>query len=155
MSFWQEFQTNLITRIQLCQKKISGNNVTMVKYDFMFNFPILVGFVDFWCLDSKTGKQGWFITFNSFTKLFLWLSKAKLEISHDFLLRISHFIIHFDLYRHLLVLSQNSKTMINICSDLTIKIAEPPHWHLSGVFIVTFEQILHIVLVFLLLNSNK
>ena len=40
------------------------------------------------------------------------------------------------------------------CSKLTIKTTERRQWHLSGVFIVSFEHILYIVLVFLLLTLN-
>ena len=42
-----------------------------------------------------------------------------------------------------------------ICSDLTIKSPERRQWRLSGVFIVDFEYIYHLVLVFLLLTSGK
>ena len=40
------------------------------------------------------------------------------------------------------------------CSKLTIKTTERRQWHLSGVFIVNFEHISYIVLVFLLLTLN-
>ena len=42
--------------------------------------------------------------------------------------------------------------MCEICSKLTIKTPEPRHKRRSGVFIVKFEQISHIVLLFLLLT---
>ena len=42
-----------------------------------------------------------------------------------------------------------------ICSNLTIKILEPRHSRRSGVFIVTFEHISHLFLIFLLLILNK
>ena len=45
--------------------------------------------------------------------------------------------------------------MCEICSKLTIKIPEWRQWRRSGVFIVNFEQILYIFLVFLFLNLNK
>ena len=38
--------------------------------------------------------------------------------------------------------------MCGICSKLTIKTLEGRHWRHSDVFIVNFEQILHIVLLF-------
>ena len=41
-----------------------------------------------------------------------------------------------------------------MCSKLTIKIPERRQWRRSGVFIVTFEHILHLALVFLLLSLN-
>ena len=42
--------------------------------------------------------------------------------------------------------------MCEICSNLTIK---GPERRLSGVFVLNFEQILHIVLVFPFLVLNK
>ena len=39
--------------------------------------------------------------------------------------------------------------MCEICPKLTIKTPERRHWNRFGVFIVNFEQISHIVLVFL------
>ena len=39
-------------------------------------------------------------------------------------------------------------------SDLTIKTPEGCHWRRSGVFIVNFEDISHLVLMFLLLTLN-
>ena len=44
--------------------------------------------------------------------------------------------------------------MYEIYSKLTIKKPERRQWY-SGVFIVNFEQISHIVLLFLSLNLNK
>ena len=41
------------------------------------------------------------------------------------------------------------------CSKLTIKIPERRQWRHSGVFIVKFEHISHLVLVFLLLTLNR
>ena len=41
------------------------------------------------------------------------------------------------------------------CSKLAIKIPERRHWRRSGIFIVNFEHILHIVLVFLLLTLSR
>ena len=49
----------------------------------------------------------------------------------------------------------NTRTMCEIYSKLTIKTPERRHWPLSGVFIVNFEQISHIVLVLPLLILNK
>ena len=52
------------------------------------------------------------------------------------------------------VSNRNTRTRCEIGSKLTIKTAERCHWRLSGVFIVNFEHILHLVLVFLLLPLN-
>ena len=49
----------------------------------------------------------------------------------------------------------NTKTMYEICPWLTLKTPEWRHCRRSGVFIATFEQISHIVLVFRLLTINK
>ena len=48
----------------------------------------------------------------------------------------------------------NSTAMCEICSKLTIKVPERRQWRRSGIFIVNFEHISNLVLVFLLLNLN-
>ena len=48
----------------------------------------------------------------------------------------------------------NRRTMCEIYLKLTINTEEPCHWHDSGVFVVNFEQISHIVLLFPLLALN-
>ena len=50
--------------------------------------------------------------------------------------------------------NRNTKTRCEICSKLTIKTQERRQWRRSGVFIVNFEHISHLVLVFLLLTLN-
>ena len=50
--------------------------------------------------------------------------------------------------------NRNTRTRCEICSKLTIKIAERRHWRRSGIFIVDFEHISHLVLVFLLLTLS-
>ena len=50
--------------------------------------------------------------------------------------------------------NRNTRTRFEICSKLTIKTPERSQWCRSGVFIVNFEHIPHLVLVFLLLNLN-
>ena len=46
------------------------------------------------------------------------------------------------------VTMETPKTICEICSNLTIKTPERRHWHHSIVFIVNFDHIPHIVLVF-------
>ena len=41
------------------------------------------------------------------------------------------------------------------CSKLTIKIPERRYWRRSGIYIVNFEHISHLVLVFLLLTLSR
>ena len=48
----------------------------------------------------------------------------------------------------------NTITRFEICSKLTKKTPERRQWRRSGVFIVNFEHISHLVLVFLLLTLN-
>ena len=53
--------------------------------------------------------------------------------------------------------NRNTRTRCKLCSKLTIKTPEWRQWHQwhwSGVFIVNFEHILHLILVFLLLTLN-
>ena len=50
--------------------------------------------------------------------------------------------------------NRNTRRRCEICSNLTLKTPERRHWRHSGVFIVNFEHISHIVLVFLLLTLN-
>ena len=51
--------------------------------------------------------------------------------------------------------NKNTKTSCEVCSDLTKKTPERRQWRRSGVFIVNFDHILHLVLVFLLLTLNN
>ena len=49
---------------------------------------------------------------------------------------------------------RNTRTRCEICSRLIIKTPERRQWRRSGVLIVNFEHISHLVLVFLLLTLN-
>ena len=51
--------------------------------------------------------------------------------------------------------NRNTRTSCEICSKLTIKTPERRHWRCSGVFIVNFEYISHLALVFQLLTLNR
>ena len=51
--------------------------------------------------------------------------------------------------------SRNTRARCEICLKLTIKTRERCQWHRSGVLIVNFEHISHLVLVLLLLTLNK
>ena len=56
---------------------------------------------------------------------------------------------------HVKVNNRNTRTRCETCSKLTIKIPERRQWRRSGIFIVNFEHISHLVLVFLLLTLSK
>ena len=51
--------------------------------------------------------------------------------------------------------NRNTKTRCEICSKLTIKLPDRRQWRCSGIFIVNFEHISHLVIVFLLLTLSK
>ena len=51
--------------------------------------------------------------------------------------------------------NRNTRKRCAICSKLTINIPERRHWGRSGIFIVNFEYILHLVLLFLLLTLSR
>ena len=51
--------------------------------------------------------------------------------------------------------NRNTRTRCEICSKLTIKIPKRRHWRRSGIFIVNFERISHLVLMFLLLTLTR
>ena len=51
--------------------------------------------------------------------------------------------------------NRNTRKRCEIFSKFTIKTPERRQWRRSGVFIVNFENISHIFLVFLLLTLNK
>ena len=51
--------------------------------------------------------------------------------------------------------NRNTRTSCEICSKLTINTPKRRQWRRSGVFIVNFEHISHLVLVFLLLTLSR
>ena len=51
--------------------------------------------------------------------------------------------------------NRNTRARFELCSMLTIKTLERCHWRHSGVFIVNFEHISHLVLVFLLSTLSR
>ena len=50
--------------------------------------------------------------------------------------------------------NRNTRKKCELCLKLAIKTPERCHWHCSGVFIVNFEHISRLFLVFLLLTLN-
>ena len=52
------------------------------------------------------------------------------------------------------VSNRNTRARCEICSKLKIMTPERLQWGRSGVFIVNFENILHLVLVFLLITMS-
>ena len=78
---------------------------------------------------------------------------AEKKISMDILDRK---IIHYPASIYLpKVNNRDTRTRFEICSKLTMKTLERRHWRRSGVFIVNFELVSHLALVFLLLTLNR
>ena len=80
--------------------------------------------------------------------------------------KIFHKIILILLERHVWVFcpacnymlkvnNRNTRTRCGICSRLTIKTPKQHPWRRSGLFIVNFKHISHLVLVFLLLTLSR
>ena len=78
------------------------------------------------------------------------MAKKRLNSTESILKYILHRYYPANIYL-LKVNNRNSRKKCEICSKLTIKTPE----RRSGVFIVNFEHILHIFLLFLLLTLNK
>ena len=74
-----------------------------------------------------------------------WLHKKRYKICNYF--PADNYMFRVD--------NRNTRARCKICSELTIKTPERRHWRRSGVFIVNFENILHLVLVFLLLTLSR
>ena len=51
--------------------------------------------------------------------------------------------------------NRNTNARCGTCSKLPIKTPDRGQWHRSGIFIVNFEHISYLVLVFLLLTLSK
>ena len=70
--------------------------------------------------------------------------------SIDLLSKSMDWFLYDNSFRHerVKVNYENTRAMYEICSELTIKTPEWRHWRRFGVFIVSFEQISYIVLVF-------
>ena len=51
--------------------------------------------------------------------------------------------------------NRNTRERCEICSRLTIKTSRQRQWRRSGVFIINFEHISHLILVFLLLTLSR
>ena len=79
------------------------------------------------------------VSFHSRKKCVYWTESWKLEL--------------YPVGIHLLKdYNKNNRTRGEICSKLTIKTLERRHWSLSGIFIVNFENISHLALVFFIVN---
>ena len=95
----------------------------------------------------------------SIKRSFIWFHKLNFISSYLLDLKFSNFqfsLIHITPTGIFLlnVNNRNTSTRCEICSKLTIKTPERCQWRRSGVFIVNFGHISHLVIVFLLLTLN-
>ena len=77
------------------------------------------------------------------------ISSSKITIKIN-----SHATLSTGIYL-LKVNNKNTSTRCEICSKLAINTTKRRHWRRSGVFFVIFENISHLVLVFLLLTLSR
>ena len=106
---------------------------------------------------SAARKQKPFQTFFKYLKIYFnWYVKvclgALLSVNRCIWIRLIC-IIQASNYMFK-VNNRNIRARCEICSKLTIKIPERRHWRPSGIFIVNFEHISHLIIVFLLLTLN-
>ena len=97
-------------------------------------------------LEQRWVYQNYLLTFRRFTRK----SKSRLNASLTRDLNAcpaSNYMFKVN-YR-------NSRARCETCSKLTIKTPEQRHWRRSSVFIVDFQHISHLVLVFLLLTLHR
>ena len=86
-----------------------------------------------------------------------WLRRLIIVINFFFLVEVVSPIsscLSIEDFSFTIILEGSHVICSKICSELTIKIPERLHWRRSDVFIVYFEHISHLVLMFLLLTLN-
>ena len=83
----------------------------------------------------------------------LTLEMLQIEVGSGLLISMQDRALPAGIYL-LKVNNRNTRTRGEICTKLTIKSLERRQWCRSGIFLVNFEHISHLVLVFLLLTLN-
>ena len=88
------------------------------------------------------------------TTAFTWIKNEKSDVMRHTNESLHHspFPVSISLFK---VNKRNTRTGCEICSKLIIKAPERRQWRRSGVFIINFEHISHLVLVFLLLTLRS
>ena len=110
------------------------------------------------CQGFKNLHLGSCFSRNSYAFIRFWLTVICSKKSYRYHLTSIIFIYHdtFPPDNSIFKLNnRNTGTKCDICSKLTIKTPDRCQWCRSGVFIVNFEHISHLVLVFLLLNLGR
>ena len=87
---------------------------------------------------------------------FQWVAIFSVELSDYFQSLKRSFVKPIIAGNYMLkVNNRDTRTRFEICSKLTIKIPERRHWRRSGIFMVNFEHISHLGLVFLFLTLSR
>ena len=111
------------------------------KENVKWNLPLLLNII---INKLQNFKDQFYVTVSIITYRVIYLSLWELipaiPASFHYLLRVN---------------DRKTTTRCQICSKLTIKTPKGRQWRRSGVFIVSFEHVSHLVLVFLLLTLNK
>ena len=103
-------------------------------------------------IPEQWNLERWNLT--SFWSLLLTLNKSSILIYCNYCC-LEHVIAYCSVVIYLLKVNIiNTRTRCEICSKLTIKTPERRSWRRSGVFIVNFEHISHLVLVLLWITLN-
>ena len=111
------------------------------KENVKWNLPLLLNII---INKLQNFKDQLYVTVSIITYRVIYLSRSELipaiPASFHYLLRIN---------------DRNTITRCQICSKLTIKTPKGRQWRRSSVFMVSFEHVSQLALVFLLLTLNK
>ena len=121
-----------------------------------FKFSPFKGWLIYFIIIKAQAFRSWKYSQSSWL-YFEWLKFVfRNNTSGNFLKILPYFLqsIPVDIYLFK-VNNKNTRTRCEICSKLTMKTPERRQWRCSGVFIVNFEHISHLILVFLLLTLGR
>ena len=114
------------------------------KYGITFHEPL-----------QKWRKYFFCKTFNDLGTNRLKIRCLSQRTLHKIKLSLKDFFSQCNIARNYMLEVNNRNTRCKICSKLIIKTPEIRHWRCSGVFIVNFEPISHLILVLLLLTLSR
>ena len=128
-----------------------------IAHDFQktWNLPHVVGAIDDKYITIQCPKQSGTL-FHYYKGFFSFVFLAICDACYYFtLFDVGQYGRNNPVGIYLLKVSnRNTRTRCEMCSKLTIKTPEQRQWRPSGVFIINFEYVSHLALVFLLLTLN-
>ena len=104
---------------------------------------------------QKSRKYFFCKTFNDLGTNRLKIRRLSQRTLHKIKLSLKDFFSQCSIARNYMLKVNNRNTRCKICSKLIIKTPEVRHWRCSGVFIVNFKHISHLILVLLLLTLSR